>query len=65
MNDSIPEILAAFEAFDGTYRRDEVDSFPAHSAGFDFDERALAVGLSYYHQLGLRAGELLTRQPVS
>ena len=26
MNDSIPQILAAFEVFDGTYRRDEVDA---------------------------------------
>ncbi len=39
------------------YRQDDVDSFPAHSSKFDFDEQALAVGAVYYHRLALAAGK--------
>ncbi|NIM51670.1 MAG: amidohydrolase [Gemmatimonadales bacterium] len=34
-------------------------SFPAHSSRFDFDEEALAVGASYFHQVALIGGRSL------
>lgn len=46
------------------YRLDGVDAFPAHSSKFDFDERALAVGASYYHRLAIRAGNEIKSQPA-
>ena len=39
------------------------EGFPAHSSRFDFDERALAVGASYYHTVAAEAGRMLSRQP--
>ena len=47
------------------YRVDGVDAFPAHSSKFDFDERALAVGARYYHQLALHAGRTLQSNATS
>ena len=35
------------------------EAFPAHSSRFDFDERALATGASYFHRLALLAGSTI------
>ena len=39
-----------------------LESFPAHSSKFDFDEQALAVGASYFHQMAILAGQQLLRK---
>jgi len=36
-----------------------LESFPAHSSKFDFDEQALAVGASYFHRMAILAGQQL------
>ena len=38
------------------------DNYPAHSSRFDFDERALGVGVAYYHALALAAGRQLAAE---
>jgi hippurate hydrolase len=40
-----------------------LESFPAHSSKFDFDEQALAVGASYFHHMAILAGQQLLNQP--
>ncbi|MBI2568544.1 MAG: amidohydrolase [Candidatus Schekmanbacteria bacterium] len=41
-------------------------SFPAHSARFDFDERALAIGAAFFYHAAARASDLLTtRLPLA
>jgi len=36
-----------------------LESFPAHSSKFDFDEQALAIGASYFHRMAILAGQQL------
>jgi len=38
------------------------EGFPAHSSRFDFDEKALDVGATFFHSVALTAGRLLARQ---
>ncbi len=38
------------------------ESFPAHSSKFDFDEQALGIGMSYFHQLAKLAGANLRKR---
>jgi hippurate hydrolase len=38
------------------------EGFPAHSSRFDFDERALDVGATFFHSVALTAGRLLARE---
>jgi len=40
-----------------------LESFPAHSSKFDFDEQALAVGASYFHRMAILAGQQLFNHP--
>jgi amidohydrolase len=40
-----------------------LESFPAHSSKFDFDEQALAVGASYFHRMAILAGQHLLNHP--
>jgi hippurate hydrolase len=40
-----------------------LESFPAHSSKFDFDEQALAVGASYFHRMAILAGQQLHNHP--
>jgi hippurate hydrolase len=40
-----------------------LESFPAHSSKFDFDEQALAVGASYFHRMAIVGGQHLLNQP--
>jgi len=40
-----------------------LESFPAHSSKFDFDEQALAVGASYFHRMAILSGQHLLNQP--
>ena len=40
-----------------------LESFPAHSSKFDFDEQALAVGASYFHRMAILAGQQLLNHP--
>ena len=40
----------------------ERENYPAHSSRFDFDERAIAVGASYYYHIALLAGKRLFAQ---
>ncbi len=39
-----------------------LESFPAHSSKFDFDEQALAVGAMYFHRMAILAGQELRNQ---
>ncbi len=36
---------------------DGIEQFPAHSGGFNIDERALAVGAAYFHAVAKMAGK--------
>ena len=40
----------------------ERENYPAHSSRFDFDERAIAVGASYYYRIAMLAGKRLLEQ---
>ena len=39
-----------------------LESFPAHSSKFDFDEQSLAVGASYFHRMAILGGQQLLNQ---
>jgi hippurate hydrolase len=43
-------------------RVDGREGFPAHSSGFDFDERALASGAAWYASVAALAGERLSKR---
>jgi hippurate hydrolase len=56
----LEKIPGAYVRFGGQVEGRE--SYPAHSSRFDFDERALAVGASYYYHMAKIAGTYLRNQ---